>query len=519
MGKYAIEGRTGRRWLLSGLLVVVAIVAFGALLSCSRPASVIPAPIQIQSTPWRVGVEAELTLHTAPPRAGEPISLTLLGPGSGLPQVQDLAPEYFGLSGVQLLWLPSEYRETESTLAAGAGARYVGLDFDWRRIEPQPGQYEWRETDEVVALAKRYGLRLAPMLLYTPRWASTASFAPLDYHRAPPADTNDYRDFVYAVVNRYKPYGTSPLTSGGYGITDWVVWNEPNVRPYLEAPHPGEFWTGSLEEYLHLLRAGYEGAHAADPGCNVLNGALADVFSATGEPGLIVALERFYDPDGDGDAADGGRPFFDTLNVHTYQPGAPDAAWYEERLGAILQVMARFGDEQKSLWISETGYGSVAGPTAGSPYVSEETQAEAVRLVYEACSRYPQVERVFWWSLRDYHSDASATNPAMEAHYGLLWANFAPKPAYLAYARLTGSVDQVLALTGVTDEEGVAHLTVPASFVTRPGTYVVFAALDEATLTAVAVYEALDSSPTPSPKRGGETSPSLVGKGAGGLGE
>ena len=110
-------------------------------------------------------------------------------------------------------------RFLETALAAGAGARYVGLDFDWRRIEPQPGQYEWRETDEVVALARRSGLRLVPMLLYTPRWASSAPFAPLDCHRAPPADTNDYRDFVYAVVNRYKPYGVSSLTSGGYGIT------------------------------------------------------------------------------------------------------------------------------------------------------------------------------------------------------------------------------------------------------------------------------------------------------------
>jgi hypothetical protein len=247
---------------------------------------------------------------------------------------------------------------------------------------------------------------------------------------------------------------------------------------------------GSLEGYLLLLRAGYEGAHAADPGCNVLNGALADVFWSGSELYLATALERFYDPDGDGDTSDGGRPFFDKLNIHTYQLGTPGAAWYEERLAAILKVMERFGDEQKRVWITETGYGSVAAPVAGSDFVDEQTQADAVRLVYRATSAYPQVERVFWWSLRDYHHNASETNAIMEGHYGLLRASFEPKPAYLAYSQLTGRVGQVLTMTGSTDEEGAARVNVPASFVTQPGKYVVFVTLDGAAPTVVVSFEA-----------------------------
>jgi hypothetical protein len=86
--------------------------------------------------------------------------------------------------------------------------------------------------------------------------------------------------------------------------------------------------------------------------------------------------------------------------------------------------------------------------------VDEGTQADAVRLIYQATSAYPQVERVFWWSLRDYHNNASATNAAMEGHYGLLRATFEPKPAYLAYGQLTGRVGPVLNLSGVTDSKG-----------------------------------------------------------------
>ena len=502
MGRDLLKNRPGFWWLPIALLGATAAAATAWVIQdglVHEPGAghrAGTAAIRIQSDPWRVGADVDLSLQSAIPRAGQVISLTLLAPGSGLPQIEGLSPirarsaDFFGLSGVQIPWLLPEYRESEMALAAAAGARYVGLDFDWRRLEPQRGQYVWQDTNEALTLAKQHGLRLAPMLLYTPHWASTAPFAPLDYQHAPPADYADYRDFVYAVVNRYKPYGVSSLTADGYGISDWVIWNEPNMRSQGEAPEPGDFWTGSLEEYLLVLRAGYEGAHAADPDCNVLNGGLADVFWAEGGPYLPRVLEQFYDPNGDGDAGDGARPFFDTLNVHTYQLDTPDAAWYEDRLAAILNVMERFGDGDKSVWITETGYGSVAGPVADSPFVDEETQADAVALVYRALSAYPQVERVFWWSLRDYHDNDFATNEAMEGHYGLLRASFEPKPAYLAYAQLTGSVGQVLTMTAVMDEGGVANTSVPASFVSQPGEYVVFVSLDGAEPTVVLTYQA-----------------------------
>jgi hypothetical protein len=454
------------------------------------PAPTMPAPVQVESTHWIVGEDVELTLQSELSQAGQIVSLTILAPGPGQPQIGDLTPECFGVAGVQIPWLLPEYRETEMALAAATGARYLGLDLEWRRIEPQPGQYVWAETDEVVALAKRHGLRLVPMLLYTPDWASTTPYAPLDYHRAPPTSYTDYRDFVYAVVDRYKPYGKSPLTADGYGITDWVIWNEPNLRSEGEPPEPGEFWMGSLEEYLLLLRAGYEGAHAADPGCNVLNGGLADLFWVEPPLDLVTALERFYDPNEDGDANDGARPFFDTLNLHTYQFAAPDATWYEKRLEAVSKVMKRFGDGHKSIWITETGYGSLAGPRVQLPFVDEQTQADAIRLVYQAVSPFSQVERVFWWSLRDYYANASATNTEMEGHYGLLRTSFEPKPAFLSYGQLTGSLGQALRLDGTTDSEGVARIRVPASFVAQVGSYILFATLDEGAPAVVAIFEA-----------------------------
>jgi len=482
----------GRWWWIGLSLSVVIIAVFAILMARHRAIPKVGSgfPIRVQSSPWCVdGKDIELVIETQPPRPGEVISVTILAPGSGDAQIEGVPPEFFGLSGVQILWQPEEYREPEMLLAASTGARTIGLDFDWRRIEPQRDHFVWDDIDEVVALAKQYGLQLVPMLLYTPRWASTAPFAPLDYQHTPPSNYTDYRDFVYAVVSRYKPYGSSELTADGYGISDWVIWNEPNLFWHQTVLGTSGFWTGDLAEYLELLRAGYEGAHAADPGCNVLNGALADVFWAEGEQDLVTGLERFYDPNGDGDAGDGARPFFDILNIHIYQPGTPDMGWYEERLSAIIEVMARFSDEDKPIWITETGYGSASSPTMDSPYVNEEAQAEAVLLVYRACSAFSHVERVFWWSLRDYYSNGSDLNRAMEAHHGLVRASFDPKPAYLSYAKMTAQVGEVLNIFGSVDSTGVARVRIPGSFVSRPGTYVLFAALEGKAPTRVQAYQ------------------------------
>lgn len=486
----AIRGR----WAML-LAPLSMIILAGLAILVSRPAATVPAfgaPAHLTSGLWRVGQAVEVGVHTERLQAGEVVSVTVMAPGPGQPQIAGVGPAFFGLSGVQISWLSPEYRETDVALASALGARYVGLDFSWRRLEPEPGEYAWEETDAMVRLAKEQGLRLAPMLLYTPRWASTAPFAPLNYHHAPPTDYADYRDFVYAVVERYKPYGRSPLTADGYGIRDWVIWNEPNVRSEGELPEPGAFWTGSLKDYLLLLRAGYEGAHAADPGCNVLNGGLADLFWTEPEPSTYLpsALGRFYDPNGDGDPEDGGRPFFDTLNIHIYQLGAPDPAWYQARLEAIVEIMARFGDGQKPIWITETGYGAVPSPTATAPLVGEGAQAAGVLAAYQTLAAFDQVERVFWWNLRDYYDNPPATSAEMEGHYGLLRAGYTPKPAFAAYGQLTGQLGEVLMLSAVTDAQGRAYVQVPASLVSRPGRYLLFVVVDGLRPAAVGMYDA-----------------------------
>jgi hypothetical protein len=171
-----------------------------------------------------------------------------------------------------------------------------------------------------------------------------------------------------------------------------------------------------------------------------------------------------------------------------YPTSVPESNWYKIRLDAVSRVMKRYGDENKPIWITETGFGSVEAPAHDSPYLSEDAQAESLRLIYETTAAYPQVKRVFWWSLREYYHDTSSTNTEMEAHFGLLRASFAPKPAYLAYARLTGYLGQTMTLIASTDKKGIARFVLPAEFISHPGYYVLFASNDQMPGTDAMVY-------------------------------
>jgi hypothetical protein len=109
-------------------------------------------------------------------------------------------------------------------------------------------------------------------------------------------------------------------------------------------------------------------------------------------------------------------------------------------------------------------------------------------MIYETTAAYPQVKRIFWWSLCEYYHSASSTNTQLEAHIGLLQASFPLKPAYLAYARLLGYLGQTMTLNTTTDAKSVARSVLHVEFISHPGNYVHFASTDQVPGTDVKVY-------------------------------
>lgn len=141
-------------------------------------------------------------------------------------------------------------------VARNIGLRWIRVDFDWFRIEPQQGTFRFRDIDRIVNASERLGLKILATLAYTPPWASSRPGNP--QRSDPPASVAFWTDFVRAVVRRYRGR-----------ITFWQFWNEPNLDL---------FWTGTMQQYrTRILVPGARAATEEAPGVRTVAPGLANV--------------------------------------------------------------------------------------------------------------------------------------------------------------------------------------------------------------------------------------------------
>ncbi|MFN2225418.1 MAG: beta-galactosidase, partial [Anaerolineae bacterium] len=106
-------------------------------------------------------------------------------------------------------------QERTLEMAQAAGIGWIKQQFSWEEIEPvHKGEFEWAKYDRIVDLAERYGMNLIARLDRPPDWTRQDN----RFKTRPPDDFEDYGDFVYEVVRRYR------------GRVRYVqIWNEPNL--------------------------------------------------------------------------------------------------------------------------------------------------------------------------------------------------------------------------------------------------------------------------------------------------
>jgi hypothetical protein len=285
-------------------------------------------------------------------------------------------------------------REQQVRLISEAGFGWIRQAFPWEDVEIhgkgdfedrrwQPYRPAWDKYDQIVDLAEQYDLEIIALLKGSPLWARTDQET--RWTDTPPADYDDFGDYVYAVVSRYRGR-----------IRYYQLWNEPNL---------GDEWGGvaNAEEYVHLLRIGYQRAKEADPDCVILSGALAatielDPRSPYGINDFIF-LQQMYDS--------GAADAFDILSVQGY--GLWSAA-YDRRMRPrvlnfsrplyVREIMVRNGDSAKPVWISEMNWSAVPAdfPDKRYGYVTPEHQARNVVDAYRRVqAEWPWVGVVNYW--------------------------------------------------------------------------------------------------------------------------
>ncbi len=301
-----------------------------------------------------------------------------------------------------------EYASLPAPVDAVAGLEvgWAREDFQFKRIEEAPGQFNWGFTDKVVDLLSQRGVQIIGILDQPiPAWANGQNADNV------PPDPQTFAAFAEAVVTRYKDR-----------VHYWQIWNEPHDASYW-APQPNP------AAYAALLKATYAAIKAADPSAQVLLGGLVSPQPA------IDFLRQIYD--------NGAWDSFDIIGLNPYaDPNSPeDGQIGVAGIGAVQGLADSLG--AKPIWATEFGWAtSPADRTATS--VDETTQANyLVRSM--VLLRAAGAERAIWYSLKD--NDAPDHNL-----YGLVrydpskvsYDSALNKPAYTAFHVL----NQQLANTG-----------------------------------------------------------------------
>ena len=307
------------------------------------------------------------------------------------------------------------------------GVGTIRVPLQWQFVKIRPGEYDWSNIDRLVKAARTKQIEVLFAIRTTfrekkeiPTIRRKKGSIQIPYQISPPSmDAEEWIHFVKILANRYRDQGVN-----------YEIENEVNEKAS---------WKGTLEEYLELLKAGYDAIKKADPKAKVLPSAMGtgitrDLQLGSGDQKVWKWHDSWLEPIL-------STKKFDAVSVHNhYFPSEIIANGLKFRgyLEHIRDVMKKSGLEDRPLWITETGF--VSAPTNASGRMdngSPEKQALWLKEAYEQAFG-SGVERIYWLLLRD----------GKEPYFGsmgLADAKGSPRPAWNAmkqFARVRMKKDE-----------------------------------------------------------------------------
>lgn len=408
-----VARRPGRRVLL-GLILVLG----GLLLSqAARPAAGAVTPLPAVPPDGRFGI-----VHISYADGGSPLRQT--SPAVWYGQAVEAGARW---NRWALYWTDVERAEGQfdysRVWATVRADRERGLEID-AVLLGTPGFYATagtlavaapRLTDRRAALAVQGGdlsvLRSPvsaasspPRNLYAPIFADgTDSYAPGKL----PNPSNPWARFVWRTVSEFKDH-----------IKHWEIWNEPDFSL---------FWSGSVADYVRLLKVGALAARAADPQARILVGGMMYWEWANRTGTEHAWLRAFLDELARDPEAPRYGYYFDIIPWHFYS--RPSDLY--DRIRSAQALLAQRGVAGKTLWVNETNAPACGEPPAfvscSDPnYKGAATLEEQAAFVIQAFAYglAAGLERVFVFQ---HYDDGNG-----EA-FGLFRNDGSPRPAYVAY--------------------------------------------------------------------------------------
>ena len=289
------------------------------------------------------------------------------------------------------------------------------------------------DLDRLVNDANAKGLNVLFSVVKAPAWARPADDRSVD---GPPANPQDFANFMAAVANRYQGK-----------VQAYEIWNEQNLW-YEWGGRDGRI---DAARYMALLRAAYNAVKSNDPNAIVISGAPTPTGVNDGNTAVDdqAYLRAMY--------ANGLRGVSDCIGVHPSGfNNPPNLDWtqggdgdfkghpsffFRSTMEGYRNIMLQNGDGNKKLCPTEFGWASVqglgAGPAAGYGYaaqISEGLQAQYITQAYQMARNWGWVGPMFLWNLNFAPVSGAADE---KAAFGIVRPNWSHRAAFDALAGMS----------------------------------------------------------------------------------
>lgn len=307
------------------------------------------------------------------------------------------------------------YRPEE---AAELGATWDRIIFHWDAFQPT-GPDDWDAGAvpiEYLNEARVAGRQVVGLIKGTPTWASDSGTpGGVPHGLGLPYDDPDnlFGAFVTRLTEEYAPLG----------IHDWIIWNEPDIRPGEGIPE----FEGEVEDYAALVRTAYQALKAADPEAHVQLAGTTYWHDANAfrEPYLRRLLRVLFN---DPQAAE-NQYYFDGVTLHIYF-----TTWtVQPIIDQTNDILWDYGLQNKEVWLTEFNASPRRDPEAEIEamfQVSLEQQADFIAQA-AALALSQGVDRMAVYRLYD-----NAFTPGVSEPWGLVRGDGSLRPAFSAYQQV-----------------------------------------------------------------------------------
>jgi hypothetical protein len=286
-----------------------------------------------------------------------------------------------------------------------------------RPKNPADPAYRWpKELDFVMREARRYHMRVALQVMFSPAWANGGR------SRAWAPRPHAFAQFLAAAARRY------PL------VRLWMVWGEPSAQRNFH-PMPYQRPRGP-RVYSRILDAAYASLKRVRRQNLVIGG---NTFtSGDVRPRKFIKSMRL--PNGRPPRMDmyGHNPFTwrrPALRNPYVGYGFADYSDLDTLADWVDHYLGRARRRPIKLFISEFTVPTDHANALFNFYVSRRTQATWLAAALRIANRWPRIHTFGWFSLYDEAPNGPLGRPGTETNWGLLDWLGRPKPAYRAYKR------------------------------------------------------------------------------------